>query len=114
MTAASRAPAGQNRLVLTAQVVERAAMRYTPAGLPAVDVRLAHESTLLHDGAPRRISLEIHATAIGELARSLERMAVGKTAEFSGFLARQRNGRGLMLHIDQIADRCNDSVSTEE
>jgi primosomal replication protein N len=31
-----------NRLVLQAQVLERKAMRYTPAGLPALDLRLAH------------------------------------------------------------------------
>ena len=29
-----------NRLVLTAQLVERGAMRYTPAGLPALDLSL--------------------------------------------------------------------------
>lgn len=104
MTAAAGAPAGLNRLELTAQVVERAAVRYTPAGLPVVDVRLAHDSMQAHNGAARRISFEIHAAAIGDLARSLEQLAVGSTAAFGGFLGRQRNGRGLMLHIDRIAD----------
>ncbi|MEP7102565.1 MAG: primosomal replication protein N, partial [Burkholderiales bacterium] len=33
-----------NRLVLTAQLVERGALRYTPAGLPALDLSLKHES----------------------------------------------------------------------
>ena len=36
-----------NRLLLSAQLVERAALRYTPAGLPALDVALKHESELM-------------------------------------------------------------------
>jgi primosomal replication protein N len=92
-----------NRLALTAQIVERGAVRYTPAGLPALDVRLAHDSQVLQDSAPRRVFLEIHALAIGEeMVRRLESLAVGTTADFSGFLARQRNGRGVMLHINGI------------
>lgn len=98
-----------NQVLLTAQIVERAAMRYTPAGLPVVDVRLAHVSQVMQDGAPRQISFEMHAVAVGELARSLERRAVGSTAEFSGFLGKQRNGRGVMLHIDRLTDSCNDT-----
>jgi len=38
-----------------------------------------------------------------DLARQLELMAVGDTALFSGFLAKQRNGRGVMLHINELA-----------
>jgi primosomal replication protein N len=33
-----------NRLVLQAQLVERGALRYTPAGIPALDLNLKHES----------------------------------------------------------------------
>ena len=54
-----------NQLVLQATVVERAALRHTPAGLPALDVRLAHASQVEHAGMPRQVALEIHATAIG-------------------------------------------------
>ncbi|MFM2054863.1 MAG: primosomal replication protein, partial [Pseudomonadota bacterium] len=44
----------------------------------------------------------IHATAIGEVARALERLAVGEDALFSGFLGRQRSGRGVMFHISSF------------
>jgi primosomal replication protein N len=98
-----------NQLVLTARIIERAAMRYTPAGLPVVDVRLAHESTVLQDGQPRQISFEMHASALGALAGRLERLAVGSTVEVHGFLGKLRNGRGVLLHIDQLVDSCNDS-----
>ena len=54
-----------NRLVLAAQLVERGALRYTPAGLPALDLSLKHESEVSEDGQPRKVSLEIKAVAIG-------------------------------------------------
>lgn len=91
-----------NRLLLQATVVERAAPRYTPAGIPALDVKLAHQSQVEHAGQPRQVALEIHATAIGEVARALERLAVGEDALFSGFLGRQRSGRGVMFHISSF------------
>ena len=47
-----------NRLVLDATLVERAALRYTPAGLPALDLGLKHESTVTEDGQPRKVSME--------------------------------------------------------
>ena len=92
-----------NTVQLTGQIVERGPMRYTPAGLPALDVRVAHASSVQHEGESRQVSLEIHATAFGVLASQLALMAVGDTALFSGFLAKQRNGRGVMLHINALA-----------
>ena len=59
-----------NRLVLTAQLVERGAMRYTPAGLPALDLSLKHESEVTQDGQPRKVSMEIKARAIGAIERA--------------------------------------------
>lgn len=92
-----------NRVLLSAQLIERATMRYTPAGLPALDIRLAHASQVVHAGSPRQISLEVHATAIGDIALDIEKLAVGTTAMFTGFLGKQRNGKGLMLHISELA-----------
>lgn len=89
-----------NQVLVSAQLIERAVMRYTPAGLPALDVQLAHASQVEHAGHLRQVSLEIHATAIGEVALQLANTAVGTTAMFKGFLGKQRNGRGLMLHIN--------------
>lgn len=91
-----------NRLQLQATLVERAAPRYTPAGLPALDVKLAHSSQVEHAGQPRQVALEIHATAIGEMASQLGRLAIGDSALFSGFLGRQRSGRGVMFHISSF------------
>ena len=92
-----------NRLVLSAQLVERGAVRYTPAGLPAVDCRLQHASTVTEDGQPRKVSLEIKALAIGAMARPLGGMLLGQTGLFGGFLATARNGRGWLFHITELS-----------
>ncbi|MEY4748833.1 MAG: hypothetical protein RIQ60_1047 [Pseudomonadota bacterium] len=89
-----------NRVVLSACIVQRDAMRYTPAGLPVVDVRLAHESQRQQQGQTRKISMEMHATALGDLATTLMHTTVGSAGDFEGFLVKQRNGRGVMLQIE--------------
>jgi primosomal replication protein N len=91
-----------NRLVLSAQLVERGALRYTPAGVPALDLGLKHESTVTEDGQPRKVSLEIRALAIGAITQPLSAMALGSEAGFAGFLAAQRNGRGLRFHVTAL------------
>ncbi len=91
-----------NRLVLTAQLVERAALRYTPAGLPAVDLSLKHESSVMQDGQPRQVSVEVKARAIGEITQRLTQLELGSTHGFAGFLGSQRNGRGVVFHVTEL------------
>ncbi len=91
-----------NRLVLAASLVERAALRYTPAGLPALDLSLRHESEVSEDGQPRKVSLEIRAVAIGAVTRSLLLLELGALAMFAGFVAPSRNKRGLLFHITSV------------
>ena len=92
-----------NRLVLSAQLLERGAVRYTPAGLPAIDCRLQHASTVTEDGQPRQVSLEIKAMAIGAMSRPLGALALGQSGLFAGFLATTRNGRGMLFHITELS-----------
>jgi primosomal replication protein N len=91
-----------NRLVLSAQLVERAALRYTPAGLPALDLVLKHQSEASEDGQPRKVSLEIRAVAIGAITRQLGGLALGSDGVFAGFLGATRNGRGLVFHVTAL------------
>jgi primosomal replication protein N len=88
-----------NRLVLAARLVERRAMRYTPAGLPALDFELKHESELSEDGQQRKVSVQIRSVAIGRVAHPLAAMELGSAGIFAGFLASARNGRGLLFHV---------------
>jgi primosomal replication protein N len=91
-----------NRLLLSATLQERGAQRYTPAGLPALDLVLHHRSEVEQAGQPRRVSMEIKALAIGDIAIRLAVLPLGSEAEFGGFLATARNGRGWLFHVTEV------------
>ncbi len=100
-----------NRLEIEAAVVERAAMRYTPAGLPALDFGLRHASVATEDGQPRRVALELRAVAIGAVTKAVAAVALGAPAVFAGFLAPGRNGRGLLFHVTSVAPAADPTPS---
>ena len=92
-----------NRLVLSATLQERGALRFTPAGLPALDLALEHRSDLSHEGQARKVSLQMKALVIGSLVDAVSKMPLGSEATFAGFLATARNGRGMLFHITEVA-----------
>ena len=77
-------------------------MRYTPAGLPALNLSLKHESEVSEDGQPRKVFMELRAVGIGAITRALGAMALGTQARMAGFLAAARNGRGTVFHITEV------------
>jgi primosomal replication protein N len=91
-----------NRLVLGATLAERGAMRFTPAGLPALDLVLAHEAEVLHEGQVRKVSMQLKALAVGSTVAAVMPLALGSAAVYGGFLAPARNGRGLLFHITDV------------
>jgi primosomal replication protein N len=91
-----------NRLILAAEVVERGPMRYTPAGLPALDLVLKHQSEVTEDGQPRQVAMQLKAVAIGAITRAAAALALGTPAQFAGFLAASRNGKGLVFHVTEL------------
>ena len=93
-----------NRVLITAQIIERKALRYTPAGLPALDLVLQHESEVTEAQLSRKVNLDIKAVAIGEIASQLNRQPVGEPIGIAGFLGAPRNGRGVLLHITELND----------
>ncbi|MGH8820720.1 MAG: primosomal replication protein N, partial [Rhodoferax sp.] len=60
-----------NHVVLTACIAEVNALRHTPAGLPALDMRLEHESTIEEAGQPRQVKMTIKAVAFGAMAERI-------------------------------------------
>ena len=91
-----------NRLVLAAELVERSATRYTPAGLPALDMSLKHDSEVMEDKHPRKLSLTMRAVAIGEITRQVSTLPLGQVVTWAGFLAPSRNARGLVFHVTEV------------
>jgi primosomal replication protein N len=91
-----------NQTILSARIAEAQALRYTPAGLPALDLRLEHESETLEAGTSRQVRLEIKAVAFGTDAETLARQAIGSGFRFTGFLAAPRHGKHPVLHIQSF------------
>ena len=94
--------AAVNSLVLTACVAELGALRYTPAGLPAIDLKLEHESTVEEAGKPRQVKAALKAVAFGGIAERLARQALGSLWRFQGFLATPGSARHPVLHIQDF------------
>ena len=95
---------GVNQLVLSARIAEAGVLRYTPAGLPALDFRLEHESEVTEAGQPRQVAVAIRAVAFGGLAETLGKQAIGSSWKFTGFLATPRNGKHPVLHIQEFQE----------
>ncbi|MEO7391283.1 MAG: primosomal replication protein N [Ramlibacter sp.] len=91
-----------NQLVLSASIAEASALRYTPAGLPALDFRLEHESEVTEAGQARQVKVAIRALAFGSLAETLRNQAIGSSWKFTGFLATPRNGKHPAFHIQSF------------
>ena len=87
---------------LTAVITESNPLRFTPAGLPALDVRLEHESQVEEAGNPRSVKLALKAVAVGAVAERLARQSIGSHWQFSGFLASPRNARSVVLHVQDF------------
>lgn len=92
-----------NQLVLTACIAEVAPLRYTPAGLPALDLKLEHESMVPEAGQDRQVKASVKAVAFGALAERLAKQAIGSVWCFSGFVATPRNGKSLVFHIQEFS-----------
>jgi primosomal replication protein N len=92
-----------NTLVLSACIVEAETLRYTPAGLPALNLRLEHESELQEAGQARQVKAAVKAVAFGTLAERLVTQAIGSVWRFSGFLATPRNGKSVVFHIQEFS-----------
>ena len=88
---------------LTATLVERSMVRYSPAGVPVLECLLEHRSTQQEAGMPRLVEFEIRALALGEIVTRIARVAPGTGLAVEGFLAPSRKGsKTLLLHITRF------------
>ena len=91
-----------NSLTLTASIAERDAMRYTPAGIPALNLKLEHASSVQEAGQTRQVKAEMKAVAFGANAERLAHQAIGSSWRFTGFVASPRNGKHVVFHIQEF------------
>ncbi len=89
-----------NAFELTATLIERDVMRYTPAGLPLVDCVLHHVSQQTEAGVLREVEVDAPAVAFEGIARRLAGCRLDATYRFRGFLAnRSRKSKRTVFHI---------------
>jgi len=91
-----------NHVALSAVIAETSALRYTPAGIPALDLKLEHESEVREAGQARQGKGAVRGVAIGPLAETIVRHPIGSQWAFTGFLATPRNGKHPVLHIQSF------------
>jgi primosomal replication protein N len=99
-----------NRIEISGVLTELQSLRYTPAGVPVVEFRLAHESQRAEAGATRKVHAEIDAVAFEAQARLLAAGtggnapgALGRPMKVEGFLcAKNRRSRKPVLHVTNI------------
>ena len=98
-----------NQVRLTASIAEASPLRYTPAGIPALNLVLEHQSELAGGdeghakGITRQVKLTMRAVVFGSLAETSARFELGKPMLFTGFLINARTSKSIVFHIQSIA-----------
>ena len=106
-----------NRIELTGKLLERGVLRYTPAGLPALEFRLGHESEQSEAEKPRKVECEMACLALGPPALLLKDAAPGDMLALTGFIAaRSVKSRSPVLHVTNIefVEGNENGIQTEE
>ena len=92
-----------NRCVIDGELLELDDLRYTPAGIARVGLKIRHVSTQQEAGIARQIQCDIPAITLDAVALKASKLKPGQQVRVEGFLA-QRSLRiaQLILHIDNI------------
>jgi primosomal replication protein N len=94
-------------------VIARDSLRYTPAGLAAVEFELEHRSTQIEADAARLVQLNLQAISFGAVALQVMALPLGAASagtgqavqafQFEGFLAPARKGARLsVFHVTAV------------
>jgi primosomal replication protein N len=88
---------------VTGKIVERSALRYTPAGIPVVEFKLDHESEQDEAGTKRKVKAEISAVAFEAQAQLVSKIKLNSDLKVKGFLsAKTKRSKKLVLHVTNI------------
>jgi primosomal replication protein N len=83
-------------------VTERGALRYTPAGVEALDLRVNHASAQALASHVQLIELELQCVAFSLVARKLQHVQTGQLLHLAGYMMPNRRGsRTLKLNITE-------------
>lgn len=92
-----------NQTVICGKIVKLGQLRYTPAGKAVIEFEITHHSDQLEASIQRKITCDIFAVAIADLATAISSMEVGSYVKLSGFLAKKNKlSAQLALHVTHI------------
>ncbi|MBR6026505.1 MAG: primosomal replication protein N [Neisseriaceae bacterium] len=91
----------ENYISLDATIIALQELRYTPSGLPIIEMTVEHNSKQMECKLERIACFQILSKIIGDLA--LDKYQVGEKVHIRGFLtaSNQRSSK-LMLHVQEI------------
>ena len=90
----------RNRVEIEGSIAALDSVRYTPAGIPILELKITHASEQIEAGKPRQVEMEISAVAAGELTARLSKSPLGARIMANGFLAHKGKAKiQLVLHI---------------
>ena len=94
-------PSGaENTVCIGGILVAREALRWTPARVPVLDLRIEHGSRQIEAEVERDVSCELAVRAVGAIAQQLEVVALGASMKIEGFLgAKSAKNRSPVLHV---------------
>lgn len=96
---------GVNQFTLTATLIAKSIVRYTPAGLPICEFELEHESEQLEASKPRMVKCTVSALALGVAANQVSGLEVGSLKSWSGFIAlRSHKSKSLRFHVCAVRE----------
>jgi primosomal replication protein N len=92
-----------NRLELSGRLLELGALRYTPAGVAAIEFKVAHESEQDEAGGRRKVTAEIGAIAFETQAKLLAGRPLGSEVKLQGFMSvKSKRSKKLVMHVTNI------------
>ena len=93
----------RNQVELSGRLLEAGTLRHTPAGVAALQFKLAHESEQEEAGVKRRVQAEIGAVAFEAQARLIAARPLGSGLRIKGFLAaKSARAKKLVLHVTNV------------
>jgi primosomal replication protein N len=94
---------GCNQTIICGEIVRLGILRYTPAGVPAIDCIVRHQSNQKEANVSRQVHCELPVVVLGGTAIIMADLNVGDNIKVTGFLNRKsQNNQQLVLHADHI------------
>ncbi|WP_164521447.1 primosomal replication protein N [Iodobacter ciconiae] len=94
----------RNRVLIDGTVIKRSDLRYTPAGMPVLELVITHLSEQIEAGRHRKVECEVAMMALGDIAAKLDPVQIGQRLASKGFIAAKSNRyrNELVLHLEEF------------